>query len=615
MRRGAREIMAIDTVVETSEESEAPSLETSNYEVIRRRLVEQGQVLARKADALNAKRQEVFSAVNMEVVGNQTITTENNCTPQDIINLGDRLLFGYNVQRKMSDTRIEDVFSLHAFGKQGDDLQLRHLPQDTAENFLSDPAFIKDFEDLYFSFHNAFLRQLRRVGERLFAIFQTGAKLDDVRVLQWAIDVDDRVSFIDNLGEKHNTRRPTHDFEWIPTKREDMITGRHPHISIRDKIFVETVGGDLTIKVEDNTESGEGIYAEPVEEKNQALGDAKIFFAEVNNLILLKIKPYREEEWRYFVVNTLTKSASRIDTIGLSCVTLPEDHGIIFPGGYVLESGEVKTFNVAAEDLEEMLIEEVRRSSNGEDVLYAFYRPRDGQYLLLSYNLIRKEVLNPILCHGYSIFDDGTMIIFRSTRDQQTRHHPMQIWQTPFVSDAYAAEMPTDGSFMSKVGNAALVRGISDALSIRKVITNQSPTTELYESIIRSAETMIDQHYWLSDGEVDDLSSTLRGIISTAQLVIEEFEKVRQMKRRAAEALEEAAKNQSDLFGQVRYAETFKTIEKFVEGLDGLRLQRGRLITLREMKYIDTQRIDDSGRRGHRAGRGALQANRAVPSE
>ncbi len=569
------------------------SLETSNYEVIRKRLVEQGRELAAKADALNEQRQEFFNSTAMEVVGNQTITTENNCTPQDIINLGDRLLFGYNVQRKMSATRIEDVFSLHKFSKDGDDIQLRHMPQDTAENFLSAPDFSEDFEGLYFSFKDAFLRQLRRTEGRLLAVFQTGTRLEDTRVLRWAVDAEDHVEYIDNSGAKDNVRRPTHDFEWTQTKREDMITGRHPHISVLDKIFVETVGGDLTVKVEDNTESGEGIFAEPVEEKNQALGDAEIYYAEVHNLILLKILPYREETWRYVVVNTLTKTAARIDNIGQSCVALPEDHGIIFPGGYVLESGEVKRFNVAAETLNDMVIEDIKRSSNGEDVLFSFYRPRDGQYLLLSYNLIRKEVLNPIICHGYSVFDDGTMIIFRSTSDQQTRHHPMQVWHTPFVSDAYAAQIPSDGSFMSKVGNAALVRGVSDALSIRKTINNQRPTTELYESIIRAAERMLDQHYWLGSDEVDDIAATLQKVIKTASLVIEEFEKVREMKHKAQQALEDAEERQSELFGEVRFSDTWKTIEKYVEGLDGLRAQRGRLITLRDMKYMDTARIDE----------------------
>ena len=32
----------------------------------------------------------------------------------------------------------------------------------------------------------------------------------------------------------------------------------------------ETIGGDLTIKIEDNTEDGEGIYSEDVDDPNQS---------------------------------------------------------------------------------------------------------------------------------------------------------------------------------------------------------------------------------------------------------------------------------------------------------------------------------------------------------
>ena len=577
---------SIDT--ESTTEGQDASLETSNYEVIRKRLVEQGRALAKKADTLNARRQEFFGSTVMDVIDNQTITTENNCIPQDIINLGDQLLFGYNVHRKMSQTQVSDVFSLHNFSKQGDEIILQHVAQDTSSNFLGQESFIEAFNQLYFSFKDAFLRQLRRVDGRLLAIFQTGSSLRDIRVFRWAVDVNNNVEYIDNAGQKDNTYIPSHDFEWNPTKREDHITGKHPHISIKNKVFVETVGGDLTIKLEDNTSDGEGIYSEPVEDKNQALGDASIFWAEVGNLILLKIKPYREENWRYFVFNTLTRTVARVDSIGLSCVALPEDHGIIFPGGYVLESGEVKTFD---NDTAKMRIEHVQKSPNGEDVLYSFYRPDDGLYFLLSYNLIRKEVQNPIQCHGYSIFDDGTMIVFRATDDQQTRHHPMRMWSTPYISDAFAAAAPTDGSFLSKIGNADLVRGISDAYSVRKTINNQSPTVELYASIISAAERMLDQYYWYGDNEVEDMSSTLREVIKTCQLVIDEFEKVRAMQQQARKALKEAEDEQKRLFGDIRYG-NWREISRFVDALDGLRGQRGRLITLREIKYMDIKRVD-----------------------
>ena len=53
--------------------------------------------------------------------------------------------------------------------------------------------------------------------------------------------------------------------------------------------------------------------------------------------------------------------------------------------------------------------------------------------------MIRKEVQTPIYCHGYSTFEDGRMIVFRQTSDDPTRVHPMQVWQTPFLGDLFAA--------------------------------------------------------------------------------------------------------------------------------------------------------------------------------
>jgi len=46
--------------------------------------------------------------------------------------------------------------------------------------------------------------------------------------------------------------------EWTQTTREMVVHGRHPHINILDQVFIECVGGDLTVKIEDNTEDGLG---------------------------------------------------------------------------------------------------------------------------------------------------------------------------------------------------------------------------------------------------------------------------------------------------------------------------------------------------------------------
>ena len=96
-------------------------------------------------------------------------------------------------------------------------------------------------------------------------------------------------------------RKPVqHEFRWVRAGREEQRPGRHPHISIMDRVFVETVGGDLTIKIEDNTNDGRGIYSEEVDYPDQSLDDAEYLYADLGNLIALKIRPY-QEEFRYFI--------------------------------------------------------------------------------------------------------------------------------------------------------------------------------------------------------------------------------------------------------------------------------------------------------------------------
>jgi hypothetical protein len=572
------------------DQADKAALETSNYEVIRRRLVAQSETLAQKVNELNQKRQTIFGATAMEVVSGESLRTEHNCIPQDIINLGDHLLFGYNVHvRSKLKTAPEDVFSLHKFERDGTSFTLRHLPDDQPDNFLNQPRFLKDFEELYTYYKDAKLRQLRRVDGHLLGIFQIGATLANTRTLAWQVDSRDRVTYRDNNGNDNNKLRPPYDFNWRVAGRDRHVLGRHPHVSIEDKVFVETVGGDLTIKIEDNTEDGLGIYSELVNEPRQKLSDAEIAYAEIGALILLRVKPYREPESRFFVFNTITKQVDRIDAIGSCCLQLPESHGVIFPGGYALETGEVKRFEF---DVRDMRIESVVRSPNGEDVLYVFYRPGDGAYLLLAYNLIRKEVQTPLLCKGYSVFADGTLLIFRAQPEdiEPARVHPLQIWRTPFMDDVHAASKPVDNSLLGRIGNADLVRGISDALSIRKTILHAAPTVELYGSIITAAERMIDGYFWLQNEEVD-LQEVLKQIAQTAKLVLDEFQKVRELRERASKALQKAQHDQRDLLASIRVP-NWNEIGRFVDALNMLRTQRGRLISLRDLKYIDLAEVD-----------------------
>lgn len=571
----------------TPVQAAAPEIEQGAYEVLRGRLLEGAKDLRARGEALNAKRLALFGGEDMGVAGNERVRTEDNCVPRDIVSVGDRLLFGYNVFHGLKETEVKDVLSLQAFTKTETGFSFEAV--DPAGTFLGQDKFLRDFKELYKYYKGVQLVQLRELPGRLLLIFRIGQGANDLKVLRFTQEVDGRVEYIDNRGERDFTNPPSHDFEWIATNRDHYVTGKHPHVNVLGEVFVETVGGDLTVKIENNTESGLGIYSEPVEDANQSLADGQIHYARVGNLILLKILPYKEKQHRYLIFNTRTKDVHRVDAIGQACVSLPEDHGIIFPGGYYLQEGALKKFDG---DFAGMGFMESVKSPNGEDVLYVFRNPDNGRNALLAYNLIRKEVRPPLRCNGYCLFDDGMMVVFQATSDEPTRVHPMQVWKTPFTSREHEAASRGSGSFLENVGNAELVRGVSDCLGIARRIEEQKPSLGVFEDLVAAVGRSLDHHHWLSHDEAGGLHACLAEIRKTATLVLEEFDKVQTLRRQATESVGKASQELGDLVRKL-HPDDWKSIDPFVETLGKLRTQRGHVITLKDMRYADLPKLEE----------------------
>tara|TARA_R100000306_G_scaffold62518_1_gene71687 strand:+ start:14027 stop:19279 length:5253 start_codon:yes stop_codon:yes gene_type:complete len=565
---------------------DAAVAEGGAYEVIRKRLVEQGQRLNAATEALNRDRLAEFGNSDISILGRVRVRTENNCVARDIVQVGDVLLFGYNVFIGLKkETRIADVFALFRAVETDGALELVNV--DTTGTFLADPSFRNDFDELYRYYKDTRLLQLTVKDGKLLAGFQIGDKLSDLRVFRWSVSADGKtVSYIDNRGERDIQLPSPYDFEWTLATRDDEIHGRHAHINILDTLFVDTTGGDLTIKVENNTEVGLGIYREPVDDKTQSLGDGQFSYARVGSLILLKVRPYRESKFRYLVYNTLTETVLRIDAIGESCVQLPEDHGIIFPGGYYLQSGDHKAF---ADEVAGLKFKRMIRSPNGEDVLYIFYEPEAGLVALFTYNMIARKLGNPIYGHGYALAEDGRIIIF-SAEDEPTRVHPMQIWRTPYESVEHASRTAASNSFCGRIGNAELVRGISDLYSVVRLIDSDAVSLRRYEELSQTTRQLFDKYYWLSEPETAALSALIKEVEATSELVVDEFEKVDAIRQQSATAIAEAVQAQQLLLVEVT-PDNWRSAEAFVDALAKLRRQRGHLVTIKDLRYIDVNRI------------------------
>ncbi|MET8946031.1 DNA repair ATPase [Streptomyces sp. NPDC004542] len=557
--------------------------DAGTYEVLRDRLAAQAAELARRAEALNTRRAEEFGSPRLELTGTGHLRTEHGRVARDLVRVGDALLLG--CQAPPGAPPEDGVLALY-------DRALNRLPDDAVPGLLDDPDFVRELAALHRYYRDARLLRLRHVDGRLLAVFRTGERADDIRVLRWSLPDRGQVAFLDAHGERDDVLPPAHDFAWTEATRDDHALGRHPHVRVQGEVFVSTVGGHLTVKTEDDTESGEGVHSEPVDEPLQSLADADIASARVGALILLRIRPYKEETDRHLVFNTLTRTVVRLDGIGQSCRRLPEDQGIVFPGGYCLATGAYKTFDTDTEGLE---FEREVRSPHGEDVLFAYRARMTGHSLLLPYNLVRKEVAAPLTCQGWALFDDGTLVALRAdpagAGAGPARVHPVRLWSTPYVSDTHAAAHPTGSGPLARVGNADLVRGISDCLSLRTAADRMTPTTEVYEALVADCVRAADTHHWLGDPGLGDLRTPLDAVRATAEQVLAEFETVQALTRQAADALDETAGRIAALVRRLR-GEAPRDAAGWIGGLTELRRAQGHLLTLKDLRYADTARID-----------------------
>ncbi|MFT6854655.1 MAG: MoxR-like ATPase [Cyclobacteriaceae bacterium] len=552
------------------------TLEAGTYELLRSRIVATADQLKSQVNKLNDERKSVFGTIETKVLASERITTNNNCIPWDMFSFGSKFLFGYNVHVGLrSEVKIEDVFSFYEYQS---DHTFHELKLNT---IITDKVFLDDFQKLYKYYKNTQFLRFTSVGPFFHMVFRIGKDVNDVKTFKWQIQEEELI-YIDNRSDHEYKFPAQYEFEWKKTRREDYRDGLHPHVSIEDRVFVECVGGDLTIKVEDNTDDGQGIYREDVANSQQTLDDAEFNYAVVGNLILIKAKPYQEAD-RYLVFNEKLKEVKRIDTLSESGILLPDNHGLIFSNGYYLQSGEFKLFDL---NLKDMLFERRITSLNGEDFIYVFYNREKGVYLLLNYNIISQKVENPIVCHGFTTFENGEMCVFKADEEPK-KHHAIQIWQTPFTGVNFQAEEKSD-SFLQKIGNKEVVRAMAECQDIINLINREEIYGDLYIDIIKKATDTIDTYHWLNTKNYD-LDAPLKEIRSVAESAVDEYEKVQKIRETSAKRLGELAELQSQALKKSRAS--FGKITAYVSLLSEIRSVRGEVISAKDLRYIDQEKL------------------------
>lgn len=560
------------------EEQNNQALDGGTYEIIQSRLQKQKQDLQKKLQGLNENRKKVFGSIETKLVANNRINTENNCIARDIISINKFCIFGYNVHFGLrTEIKLDDVFSIYSYKNH----QFEPLPLD----FIQDSTFTTDFTNLYKYYRNTIFSKFAVIGNYLYMVFQLSESATDIKTFKWLIK-EDGLEYIDNRSDHEYKFPQQHEFKWLEAGRDNQRYGEHPHISILDKVFVETVGGDLTIKIEDNTEDGKGIYNEEVEHKDQTLDDGQYKYANLGNLIVLEVKPFQEKP-RYFVYNHKIQEVQKIDSIKEAAILLPDDQGIIFPNGYYLQTGEYQVFESDTTDLK---FQKRIASPNGEDYLFVFFAPSKGIYVLMSYNVITQGVQTPILCNGYTVQPNGELCYFKG-EEEQTKHHMVQIWQTPFLKGDIMPSQHQD-TLLYKIGNKDIVKAMAESQELINLLSKEDSYSGLYTDIAKLSKDILDTYYWLPEKETQRLNEPLLAINKAANAAIDEFEKVVQLKKNAKQETISFQQKATTVFGKVK-STSFKSIDDFVQLLNQLRTLRGEAIGLYEIRYVDDKAIKE----------------------
>ena len=553
-------------------------LDGGTYEIIQNRLLKQKTDLQERLHKLNDARKHVFGTVETKLIANDRINTENNCIARDIVSLGNIAIFGYNVHFGLrTEITLSDVFSIYEFKD-------NHF-QPNSLDLLKNTTFLTDFTNLYKYYRNTIFSKFAIIDNYLHMVFQLSESNTDIKTFKWLIK-DNSLEYVDNRSE-HEYKFPIqHEFKWQDVTRDMHRYGTHSHISILDKIFVETIGGDLTIKIEDNTDDGKGILSEPVLHIDQTLDDGQFRFGDLGNLIALEVKPFQEES-RYFVYNHKLQEVKKISSIRDTAVLLPDDQGIIFPNGYYLQTGEYKLFENDAKDVK---FQQKISSPNGEDFLYIFYATIRGLYIIMSYNIIEQEIKTPIICNGFTVLENGELCYFR-TENEQTKHHVVQIWQTPYLQGETLPSQHQD-TLLYKIGNKDIVKAMAECNALITLLSKEDNYDGLYDDISKLSKDIYDTYYWLPEEETHLLNLPLKEINEAANAAINEFEKVVQLKKQAEKETNNIKEKSGMLFGKIK-STSFKSIDDFVQLLTQLRTLRGETISLYDVRYIHKETLEE----------------------
>jgi ATPase involved in DNA repair/ATPase family associated with various cellular activities (AAA) len=558
---------------------------SSTYDLLLGRLAQVAAQLTTAATELNTDRAAAFETIALELGEQERFSTNVPAIPRDVVALGDVLLVAVNpgpgLRQKYG---VEDLFGLFRVTKRAiHDWDLTPIALDDPTNFLNDASFKRDIGELVTYYADFRISSLSVHNGQLLMVFGVGSDESDSRVLRWRLG--DPPVYVDAYGDHDVATPERYDFAWTEVDRGLLAEGRWSHFNVADVLFVGIGRTGLEFRIDDAVEGGRTILTETLAEPGQDVGEIRMSYAALGDVVLLRVSPYRETTERFYVYNRLTRVLQRADAIGLNCHRLPDNQGVVFPGGFHLANGETKLFATDADGFE---LHGVHRSPNGEDLLYAFHRRRNGDYLLLPYNLVRRAMATPVACHGYALHDDGTVVVVRDTAEPQ-RVHAVGIYNSPYCApEKYRPNVGSD-TFLGRIGNPELVRALGESLSLARDAAHVEFNAALFEALVARAGRLIDTHAWLDQPEAHGMGPLLGQVRRSAAAVLDEFASVAQAKRDAATTVADAERRIGDFIASSELP--IRDTDAYVELLANGRTLLGELSTIADRHHVDKANV------------------------
>ncbi len=123
----------------------------------------------------------------------------------------------------------------------------------------------------------------------------------------------------------------------------------------------------------------------------------------------------------------------------------------------------------------------------------------------MSYNMIAKQVETPIVCNGFTVYDNGTLVYFRSEAEAQ-RHHQVQIWQTPYAL-VLQENTAMSGNVLYKIGNKDIVSAMSEGQEVIQLLQKEDSYEGLYEDVHKRTNDILDSYFWIKQPEAFDIAA------------------------------------------------------------------------------------------------------------